>query len=85
MTAAEPTAIERIRRRTFCGQASWAEGPQHCGVCTFWNDVGRAKSRSTQERACQKFDQLMGRTGPRVPGHALACRFFRPREKDSRR
>jgi hypothetical protein len=82
LTAAEPASIEQVRRRTFCGQAGWAEGPQLCGKCVFWNDVGRRQSKSTHERACHKFRQLTGRIGPRVPASALACRFFSPLNKD---
>jgi hypothetical protein len=85
LTAAEPASIEQMRRRTFCGQASWAEGPQRCSMCVYWDDVGRGRSKSTRERACHKFRQLTGRTGPRVPANALACRFFSPLNKDQRR
>jgi hypothetical protein len=74
LTSVETPAIERIRCRTYRGQASWAQGPQECRHCVFWDDLGRKKS--TQARACRKFKQLMGAIGPRVPASALACPFF---------
>ena len=82
LTAAEPAAIEQVRRRTYCGQAGWGEGPWRCDMCVFWNDVGRRQAKSWHERACHKFRQLTGRIGPRVPANALACRFFSPLNKD---
>jgi hypothetical protein len=74
LTPVESPAVERIRRRTYRGQAGWAQGPEQCHHCVFWDDLGRKKS--TQARACRKFNQLMGAIGPRVPASALACRFF---------
>jgi hypothetical protein len=81
LTAAEPAPIEQIRRQTFAGMAGWAIGPRHCGKCAYWNDIGRRQAKSTHERACHKFRQLMGCIGPRVPASALACRFFSPMNK----
>jgi hypothetical protein len=80
LTAAEPKSIERIRRQTFRGQASWAVGPRQCQACVFWDDLGR-KRKSPLERACRKFEKMTGKIGPRVPACAPACRFFSPAAK----
>ena len=39
----EPPDIENVRRRTWCGQASWAVGPDYCCDCLHWNGAGGGK------------------------------------------
>lgn len=78
LTPGEAPDVEVIRRRTWRGQAGWAEGPGLCRDCAFWNGAGNWITKPKHARACEKFASLMGFRGPRVPGDARSCRFFKP-------
>jgi hypothetical protein len=75
LTDVESPEIEQVRRATYRGQAAWAIGPQTCGDCKFWDDLGLSQRR--RERRCRKYFQMMDAKGPPVPGTAPACRYFK--------
>lgn len=77
LTPVADPQVQEVHQQTYAGQASWAVGPSSCGACTHWNDLGRKHKRSAGERACAEYANLRGgRIGPRIPGHAKACRYF---------
>jgi hypothetical protein len=85
LTPGESPRLETVRRRTWLGQASWASGSVFCRDCEHWNDAGGPRGDSKLSRACQKYSDLMGRPGPRVPADAHACRLFEPNEAERAR
>lgn len=80
-------STDYAHRRTYCGQAHFAVGPEHCRTCDFWgyseiirNAAGNAVGTRARS-SCLRFYELTGAHGPAVPGHALACRHYVKREE----
>ena len=77
--------VEAVRRRTWTGQAAWATGAYLCCACGYWKDAGGKWGKSKNARACQRYSNLMGHRGLRVPADAPSCQFFEPNEAERER
>jgi hypothetical protein len=68
------TPEERLAHfNTHAGQAGFAgEGPagMTCALCRYWR-----RYKVTSNGPCQRYRELTGREGPRVPSTADACKY----------
>ena len=73
---------DRLRDKTYPGQASWAtEGPPDtvCRQCRHWTIQGYLTGREMlRPGPCAKFERMTRQKGPAVPPYAPSCRYFDP-------
>ena len=73
-------------KQTHAGMAFFAgsgPGMSMCRQCHYWsNDIpGSTPTPAQKEALCLEYKRMMqGKTGPKVPRDARACKFFKKRE-----
>jgi hypothetical protein len=75
--------FDKMAKQSFAGMAHFAgTGPsgKRCGECS--NFCGYPISDGTPDKDyCDKYQQMMGKPGKRIPKEAQACKYFTPRKK----
>lgn len=77
-------------RKTKPGMACWAAGGPFgatCGDCEYlgyWRQIRNCAGDTVATKhvgGCEKFYELTGQHGPKVPPHTEACRYFKLRDE----